>query len=49
VNDLVNSARRDADILRELILADPQGIQKFLEEDLSGMNGRQLPRHCGTS
>src|SRR3990167_2994921 len=38
--DLINPTRGHADILRQLILTDSQGIQKLTEKNLAGMNDR---------
>ena len=38
--DLINPTRGHADILRQLILTDSQGIQKLAEKNLAGMNDR---------
>jgi hypothetical protein len=39
VDDLVDPSGRNADVLGEPILGEPQGRQELLEQDLSGMDG----------
>jgi hypothetical protein len=46
LNDLVNSARRDSEILRETVFSDAHGRQKFFGEDFPGRNvTKQLTFH----
>jgi hypothetical protein len=45
VHDLVDPARRNIDVLGQAILADPQGRQELLEQDLPGMDGRESLGH----
>jgi hypothetical protein len=42
MHDLVDSARRHADIFRQLILADPEWLQKFFEQHFTRMDRWQL-------
>ena len=49
-NDLVNSTRRNADILREAILRDSQSLEKISQEHFARVNRRELARgHSYTS
>lgn len=42
-DDLVHPPWRDVEILREAVLGQPERLEEVLEEDLSGMDGRQFP------
>lgn len=42
MDDLINPARRDAEVSTELILTDAHGFEEFLKQNLAGMNWRYL-------
>jgi hypothetical protein len=44
MNDLVDTTRRDADVPGQAILGQPQGAKELFQEDLPGVNRRQLLR-----
>jgi hypothetical protein len=47
-HDLVDVPRRHTDVLRETILAYPQGLHEFLKQDFTGVHWAEFP-HGSTS
>src|SRR5438445_12890711 len=47
-HDLVDSPRRYADVLRQTILAYPQGLHEFFKQDLAGVYWAEFP-HISSS